>query len=133
MSEPSEMNDCGPDCPQCAVEGAYSPPAPPSSMRVLHLEFDIEFIDREHMEQLEKYAWCDKNRQKIVIERGLRPRMLADVVIHEILHAIHCATGAEQELSEEQIAMTFSGPLVCVLRDNPRLFDWLRYLVSVKQ
>lgn len=103
---------------------------PPATIRVLHLDFELRFVDENIAMQAEAFGWCSKHEQIIFINRKLKPRLLADVAIHELLHAIHFAVGAEEEMVEEQVAQHFSGPLCCVIRDNPRFFDWVRWLLA---
>lgn len=103
---------------------------PPATIRVLHLEFELRFVDENIAMQADAYGWCSKNEQIIFINRKLKPRLLADVAIHEMFHALHFSIGAKEEMVEEEIAQQFSGPLCCVIRDNPQFFAWIQSLLS---
>jgi len=105
--------------------------APPVSVRVMHLVFDIKFVEKTlAINAAEMYGWCDASNLTIHLCQGLRPALLADTAIHELLHAIHFTAGMDDELDDETMAKQLSGPLVCVMRDNPEFFDWLRCLIN---
>lgn len=102
---------------------------PPTTIKILHLDFDFRFMDETFFDAAGAYGHCDKKRQVISVAAHLRPALLADTTLHEILHGIHFAVGCEDEMREEQIALQFAGPLCMVLRDNPALMAWLTCLL----
>lgn len=104
------------------------PPLPPKSIRVLHLDFKLEFVELRTADAAKSFAWCDKPEQIISVTKSLSPKLMADCMIHELFHAMHFAVGCEETLSEEQICKQFAGPWVALIRDNPQLFVWLSYL-----
>lgn len=107
---------------------------PPTTIRILHLDFELRFADETFGDAACAYGYCDKKRQIIAVCKNLRPGLTADTTIHEILHGIHFATGCEEEMTEEQISMQYAGPLCMVIRDNPQLMEWITWLLrgSVK-
>lgn len=102
---------------------------PPATIRILHLEFDLRLVDDTFYNAAGAYGHCDNKTLVISVFKSIRPALLADTTIHEILHAIHFAVGCEDELKEEQIALQYSGPLCMVIRDNPVLMNWLNFLL----
>lgn len=103
---------------------------PPSTIKILHLDFFLRFVDETFFDAAGAYGHCDKKRQVISVAEHLRPALLADTTLHEILHGIHFAVGCEDEMREEQIALQFAGPLCMVIRDNPKLFLWIQCLLN---
>lgn len=102
---------------------------PPATIRILHLEFELRFADETFFDAASAFGYCDKRRQVITVCAHLRPALMADTTIHEILHGIHFAVGCEEEMKEEQIALQFAGPLCMVIRDNRDLMNWLNFLL----
>lgn len=102
---------------------------PPATIRILHLEFELHFADETFFDAANAFGYCDKKRLIITVCDKLRPALKADTTIHEILHGIHFAVGCEEEMTEEQIALQFAGPLCMVIRDNRDLMDWLTSLL----
>ena len=46
-------------------------------------------------------------------------------VLHEILHACADVVGVDDDKAEERVVTVLSPALLQVLRDNPRLVEWL--------
>lgn len=106
---------------------------PPATIRILHLDFDLRFVDETFFDAAGAYGHCDKKRQVISVFKNMRPGLLADTTIHEILHAAHFAVGCDEEMREEQIALQFAGPLCMIIRDNPQLVEWLQSLLNPEE
>lgn len=102
----------------------------PSTIKILHMEFELRFVDETFFDAAAAFGYCDKKRLIISVCDKLRPALKADTTLHEVLHGIHFVVGCEDEMKEEQIALQFSGPLCMVIRDNPQLFDWLQSLLG---
>lgn len=103
---------------------------PPATIKILHLDFELRFADETFFDAANAFGYCDKKRLIIMVCEKLRPALKADTTLHEIFHGIHFAVGCEETMTEEQIALQFAGPLCMVLRDNPKLFMWLRELLN---
>lgn len=103
---------------------------PPATIQVLQHSFELQFADETFFNSANAFGYCDKVGLVIRVYRKMKPTLLAEVVIHEILHAIHFSIGADEELNEEQLAQHFAGPLVMVIRDNPLLVAWLQSLLN---
>lgn len=110
-----------------------NPPTPPTSVQVMHLNFEIKFCSGDTAEQANAFGWCNKQIQTITIREGLRPRLLVDTLWHELTHACFFAAGiAEEGLVEEQICSQLVGPMLCIVKDNPELMAWTNYLLELK-
>lgn len=103
--------------------------SPPTTIRILHLNWGLAFVDPAVAEQADAYGWTDKVRQKIFVSASLRPRMTAEVVLHEVLHAIFASCGIPDEITEEQACSMLSGPLLLVMLENPELQAWIQFLL----
>lgn len=102
---------------------------PPATIRILHFEFDLRFVDETFFDAAGAYGYCDKKRLVISVCEKLRPALMADTTLHECLHAMHFAVGCSAEMPEEDIAMQLAGPLCMLIRDNPELMAWLTSLL----
>lgn len=103
---------------------------PPASIRILHLDWEIIFVDPSVAEQAEAFGWTDKVRQKIFLQSNLKPRCLAETALHEAFHAIFSSCGMSNELGEEEACSMLSGPLLFVLDANPAFRKWLFELMA---
>lgn len=103
---------------------------PPENIQVLQHKFELQFADETFFNSANAYGYCDKSGLVIRVYKKMKPSLLVEVVLHEILHAIHFSIGADKEMEEEQFAQHFAGPLTMVIRDNPELIEWLRHLLK---
>lgn len=62
---------------------------------------------------------------RIVIQEDLSEDATRQIVLHEILHGCVAVAEEPDEPSEEAYVRIFSGGLLGVLRDNPKLTQWL--------
>lgn len=85
--------------------------------------------DRASVESKEKLLGrCDPANLQIVIRPGLPDSVLAEAVLHEVLHAIADVTGISNRLSadqEEEFVREIAPMLLDVLRRNPKLVECL--------
>jgi len=101
--------------------------APPESIRIGHLTIAIHPGVPKPADQ---FGWMDYDTCTIHYCKELPPALLADTILHEVIHAIFFAFGIpNRKLKEEQIALTLAGPLLMVARDNPALVAWLAALL----
>jgi len=81
--------------------------------------------DREQVEQKSELdGVCDHTKQQISLSPQLLPDASRVVLVHELLHAIFHITGLGHDMedgTEEKLCRVLEGPLVMLLRDNPRL------------
>lgn len=112
---------------------------PPKSVKIGARRYSIEIDDaatrtRAFDEGTPGYGYTLLVDQKILLSPGLAPDLLAETVLHEVLHAIVDAAGlgdelvdkgTEAKLDEEDIVRRMAPVLLSVLRENLRLVDWL--------
>lgn len=102
----------------------------PSSVKILGKRYSVQVVLAGH-EGLKAHpddeepgvGCCHPDKQEIYIESGQHIDQLADCLLHEILHGIE--HGSNIECDEDEIRALASG-ILAVLRDNPRLFPFLR-------
>lgn len=102
---------------------------PPATIKILHLTFDLVFVDPSISEQAQAFGWCDKVRQKIFIQSNLKPRSMVETILHEVYHSIFSACGIPTELTEEQACSMLSGPMLLVMLENKDLLLWIQSLL----
>lgn len=62
---------------------------------------------------------------EISLDRDQSPAVMADTLLHEVLHGILTQTGAVQGDEQEQVVTALSSPLLDTLRRNPALVAYL--------
>jgi len=98
--------------------------ARPQSVRILGKTHSINYKSAEQMD--DAYGLCHNGLQRIDIMEDLPQGEEADVVLHEILHAIlfQMAVLLPPEIEEQFVRPAASG-LYAVLQDNPQFAKWL--------
>lgn len=106
---------------------------PPGKVQVGPFSYDV-VVDADAVARLNRgqngfmVGATDTTRQLIAVDPDLGPDQQADTVLHEILHAVMSLTGLASDLdddTEEQVVFRLAGPLLDVLRRNPRLVAYL--------
>lgn len=71
-------------------------------------------------------GYCLREEQRIIVEKELGRDVIADTVLHEILHAIWFVSGIRDSKEDEEDRIARISPLLLsVMRDNGRLFKIL--------
>jgi len=107
----------------------------PTKIRILGFLFTIEYFDKSISDISEKMGWCDVTNQKISICDSYSPTRTAEILLHEIMHAIYDAMGIQipekySEDIDEYLVTTFSKGLISVMYDNPYVFYWIQELLK---
>lgn len=110
---------------------------PPGTVLVAPYEYTIN-TDQETWDRLkanvpkahDMWGHTDHQKMAIAVEPGMGYDALADTVLHEVLHCVLAQGQGLQHLSsvddvEEYVIERMVPRLLGVLRDNPRLVDWL--------
>lgn len=103
-------------------------PKLPSSIRVGYQDFKIELASREVL--VEADGDCHREKQLIRIGEWLRPQVMAEVVIHEVDHAMWPYRWSLVGDVEENFVSALSPVQTQVMRDNPGLYAWLAWCLS---
>jgi hypothetical protein len=96
----------------------------PDRVRIGPYDFDIVDLDGEDAEK--NYGAFDYSSQTIaVLPEYPTPFLEVDTVLHEILHGIFAVFRLKGKEGEEHLVSTIATGLTMVLRDNPKLRQWL--------
>lgn len=73
------------------------------------------------------YGACVYNHQTIFLNANQHAERAGDTLLHEVLHAIWDVAGFDvaTDLNEETIVRSYATWLSAVLRDNPRLAEFI--------
>lgn len=93
----------------------------PTSIRVLGYTFTVRPEDSEDFAE-HFNGEIVHSKQEIRVVASLGPDIARETLLHEVIHGIERATATD--LSEEQVR-AFSRGLYAVMRDNPKLVEWL--------
>lgn len=92
----------------------------------------ILYDDDNRLKELEDLnGLCDFDTGRIWIDRQQTPLMEKDTVLHEVLHAVLDQCGVKRRFKdvdkefEEDVVVEIAPRLLQVLRDNPRLVEYL--------
>ena len=96
----------------------------PKRIRVLNLTFKIKWLDETTHSAAEAYGFCCYDTQTIGITERLEKDQMADVILHEIIHALYFAMGLKEDSDEERVAHGISAGLCTVFKSNPKFFKW---------
>jgi hypothetical protein len=91
---------------------------------VLNLTFKVKWLDRTTHNATEAYGFCCYDTQTIGISEGLAKDQMADVFLHEIIHALYFAMGLKEGSDEESVAHRVATGLCTVFKSNPKFFKW---------
>lgn len=94
-------------------------------IKVLNLTYELKWEEPYVTDGNESWAWCDTDRQIIVVNKRATEERARDCLLHEIIHAINNAVGIGDESKEEAIAKRGASALITVAEANKTLFRWI--------
>ena len=102
------------------------PPARPTTLSIRHLTWALEEWPREEAEIAECFGVCLADTQRIRIKEGLAPRLEAEIVLHECIHAMLFSHSLRRQdgMTEEDMAEWLPGALASLFNDNEALDVW---------
>lgn len=88
---------------------------------------DYEVIEWTAFEVDLSGTWgqCDKNEKKIYVCTETNSKSVADIFLHECMHAIWEYFNLDEEESEENAISRLSSGLIALFVDNPKTLEWL--------
>ena len=98
------------------------------SIRIGYRTYKIKEWSEAELVTTESFGQCDKQRGIIYVCAHLDPVVVADTLLHEILHAVWHEYGCQDDDREERIVHTLASGLIQVMRDNPSA---IRYLLKL--
>lgn len=98
---------------------------PPSSVKVGPHKYRIVVVPHGSLGDAGRGGQAQLDRLIIAID-GDQPRsLIADVICHELTHTLLQVTDFDDDV-KERICLAFGPGLLALLRDNPRLIDYLK-------
>lgn len=91
-----------------------------SSIKILGKTYSIEFVPKEVLPN--DYGESDSEQQVIKVRSDLHIEHQADVLLHEVIHAIDFAVNGK--MTERQVHTIATG-LLAVIFDNPTFMELL--------
>ena len=97
------------------------------TLKILNLYYSLRWVKRGKLDMnSERCAGtCDPDKQVISIELGASPERTAEVLIHEVMHALWAAFDIGDEADEETAIKRIAAGLADVARENPVFVDIL--------
>lgn len=101
----------------------------PTSVRIGPFDFAVEDWDPRFASSAARFGECDKQQNIIRVRTDMPPQRIAEVLLHEINHAIW-EVGACDELADEERVISAISMVWCqVWRDNPSLIACITKMV----
>ena len=100
------------------------------SIRIGYRQYQVKAWSDAELLTTESYGQCDKQRAIIYVCTHLDDDLVADTLLHEILHAIWHEYGLQDDDREERIVHTLASGFIQVMKDNPNA---IRYLVKMSK
>lgn len=102
---------------------------PPRALKMGHATFDVQ-PGRQECEDSGANGLFLGDRRRIVYRDDLPADKVREVVLHEALHAAVDVCGRTDlfadDAAEEAVVHALTGPVLDLIRRNPRLLDFLR-------
>jgi len=96
----------------------------PKTIKIGPYEYEIRLFPDSTTSD---YGACVYNHQTIFLSANQHAERAGDTLLHEVLHAIWDVSGfdVQPDLHEETIVRSFATWLSLVLRDNPKLAEFI--------
>lgn len=103
----------------------------PKAISVGYRTYGVNPLETADHEMTEKYGWCDKVNNQIYIYTNSEPMVVADTLVHEVLHAVWFYMGLDDKHDEEAVVNRLATGLSTVMYDNPDLVDFIKYCIDL--
>lgn len=97
----------------------------PKHVRIGHRTYTIVFKTGIELEGFPCNGLCLYDQSELHIDASLKPDVMAEVVWHECLHAMHWEAGLTDSSGEEEYTSLTAKALVRFRQDNKTLVKWL--------
>lgn len=99
---------------------------PPKRLRIGHRFYAVKYVDAiEADDGSACNGLCVFDRSEILILQSLTPDVMAEIVLHEVLHAVHWEAGLTDDSDEEAFTNLTAKALCRFYQDNPTATRWL--------
>lgn len=97
----------------------------PKRVKVAHYSIPITPLSPELAKDLGRFGDFDGHKYVIRMEKGITDDKTRDVLLHELLHAAYWIYGLKDEDEEERIVTVLTTAMLTMMRDNPKLVNFL--------
>ena len=97
----------------------------PASVKVGYIDYEIRLWSALEAQSSHRLGEADHLTQVIRVSQALAPRAFAEVLLHELLHALFYVYNIQDEDREERTVGTLSTAIAAMWRDNPELVAYL--------
>lgn len=104
----------------------------PKSVKIGYHDYQIVEWTSTEVELSDTWGQCDKNDKIIYICTDTNPKTVADIFIHECLHAIWEYFALDDTQDEEKAVSVLSSGLVDMFVSNPKVFAWVKQQLEGK-
>lgn len=95
------------------------------SARIGYRTYHFKAWGEAEVATTESFGQCDRQRGIIYVCDQFDPAVVADTLIHEVLHAIWHEYGMQDDDKEERTVHMMATGLTQLFRDNPALIRYL--------
>ncbi len=101
---------------------------PPKRLRIGHRFYSVRYVEASALTSEDGTACnglCVFDKSEILIWEGLTPDVMAEIVLHEVLHAMHWEAGLTDDSDEEAFTSLTAKSMCRFYQDNPTATRWL--------
>ena len=102
----------------------------PNKVKIGPHDYDIEVIDKDLADALNVNGRLLVDKKKIQLCPLLESSLLAEVIVHEIMHIIYKNYSIQDGDDEERVVSSFGLGVTEVIKRNPTLFEFIKEKVQ---
>jgi hypothetical protein len=99
---------------------------PPSKIKIGHSDYTLVFVE----DTKDYWGQHDAGKLRIELVKSLTGQRLADVLLHELFHALWSFCCIQDGEKEEVTVDRLSHAMAALIRDNPKLIAYLQELLK---
>lgn len=105
----------------------------PKSLKIGYHDYQIVEWGAAEVDLSGSWGQCDKHEKTIYICTDTKPAIVADIFIHECMHAIWDYFNLEDSEDEEKAVSVLSSGLVDLFVSNPKALQWVTEQIGSKE
>lgn len=98
---------------------------PPSPIKVGHLQIDVVPLTEEEADKHDIDGDADTHRQSLRLRETLKPALMVETALHEIMHVCYDVWKINARWGEERTVDSLASGLTTVFKDNPKFVEWM--------
>lgn len=106
---------------------------PPKTVEIGNRTYSLLFEGDPVSDGNKVYGFMSSVNCKIVLDKNMQPKRMAETLLHELLHCIYADynyIGGKERKAEEFYVQVGGVGLTKLFRDNPKVLTWYLYLLS---